>query len=79
MEDEAGLARWLKRHGAALFESELGGWYTDPALWPKDRSLKQFKAWCDFELHSLVIDLGQDELVDDDDEFDDDGEDTFRP
>jgi hypothetical protein len=34
------LARWLARHHEELFEEELKGLYTDPALWPRDRSLE---------------------------------------
>ena len=40
VEDQDELAGWLARHHEELFEEELNGWYTDPALWPRDRSLK---------------------------------------
>jgi hypothetical protein len=40
IEDEEELRRWLARHHKLLFEEELSGWYTDPKLWPRDRSLK---------------------------------------
>lgn len=66
VEDERGLARWLARHHKELFEGELSGWYTDPKLWPKDRSLKVLQEWCSFELHSVVIDVGDTPLEDDD-------------
>jgi hypothetical protein len=62
-EDE--LARWLARHHQELFEEELNGWYTDPALWPRDRSLEMFKEWCSFELHTVVTDTGESPLEDD--------------
>ncbi len=39
-----------------LFEMELSSWYDDPALWPKDRSLKTFWEWFDVEIHSMVLD-----------------------
>jgi hypothetical protein len=54
VEDEDELAEWLDRHHEALFEEELNGWYTDPMLWPRDRSLKMLKQWCTFELHTVV-------------------------
>ncbi|HEX6207077.1 MAG TPA: hypothetical protein VF058_01845 [Actinomycetota bacterium] len=39
VEDEDEPAEWLVRHHEELFEAELNGWYTDPALWPgTDRS-----------------------------------------
>jgi hypothetical protein len=69
VEDEAGLARWLARNHRRLFEAELEGWYTDPALWPRDRSLKMLKRWCSLELHTLVVDAGGPPL--EDDEFED--------
>src|SRR6266498_2513444 len=52
VEDEDELAEWLARHHEALFEEELRGWYTDPALWPRDRSLKMLEEWCSFDLHT---------------------------
>jgi len=66
VEDEDELARWLGQHHKELFEEELNGWYTDPALWPRDRSLKTFKEWCSFELHTVVVDAGSSPLEDDD-------------
>lgn len=69
VEDEDELARWLARHHEELFEEELKGWYTDPALWPRDRSLKMLQEWCSFELHTVVVDTGASPLQDD--EFED--------
>ncbi len=66
VEDERELAGWLRRHHEELFEQELNGWYTDPALWPRDRSLEMLKEWCWFELHSVVVDTGASLLQDDD-------------
>lgn len=66
VEDHDGLSRWLARHHKGLFEDELKGWYTDPALWPRDRSLKKLKEWCSFELNTVVVDTGTSPLEDDD-------------
>ena len=55
----------MARHHQELFEEELNGWYTDPALWPRDRSLKVLREWCSFELHSVVVDMGRSALEDD--------------
>jgi hypothetical protein len=65
VEDEDELARWLARHHEELFEEELQGWYTDPELWPRDRSLKTLQTWCSFELHTVVVDTGESPLEDD--------------
>ena len=48
-----------------LFEEELNGWYTDPALWPRDRSLTTLREWCSSELHTIVVDAGESPLEDD--------------
>ena len=44
-------------------------WYTDPALWPRDRSQRTLQEWCSFELHTVVVDTGGSPL--EDDEFED--------
>ncbi len=66
IEDEEELRRWLARHHKLLFEEELSGWYTDPKLWPRDRSLKVLQKWCSFELHTVVVDVGASPLEDED-------------
>jgi hypothetical protein len=65
VEDEDELAEWLARHHEKLFEEELKGWYTDPALWPRDQSLEMLQEWCSFELHTVVVDTGESSLEDD--------------
>ena len=64
-ENEEELNKWLELNYDILFEEELNGWYTDPALWPKGRSLHLFKKWCSFELHTMVFDTGGSPLEDD--------------
>jgi hypothetical protein len=41
---------------------------TDEAVWPKGRDFAMFKDWFAVELHSLVEDLCDFEIVDEDDE-----------
>jgi len=65
VEDQEELSEWLEQNHAALFEEELGGWYTDPVLWPRDRSLEMFKAWCSPQLHTVIVDTGGTRLRDD--------------
>jgi hypothetical protein len=66
VQDEDELAEWLARHREELFQEELKGWYTDPGLWPRDRSLEMLQEWCSFELHTVVVDTGESPLEDDD-------------
>jgi hypothetical protein len=65
-EDVSELDDWLADHHEELFEAELEGWYTDPALWPRDPSLNTLREWCAFELHTVVVDIGDSPLEDDD-------------
>ena len=54
----------LERVHPTIFENELYGWHTDEAAWPKDVAM--FKAWFEIELHSVVEDLCDYEIVDED-------------
>lgn len=49
-----------------LFEEVLSGWWTVEEDWPINRTLKMFKEWFDFSAHSLLIDLVDAPLHDDD-------------
>jgi len=59
------IEAWLKANHQVLFERELDGWYSDPALWPKNRSYKQFKKWFIPECHSVIEDTLEEPIVDD--------------
>lgn len=65
VEDKDELAAWLTQCHTQLFEEELEGWYADPALWPKDRSLERLQEWCSLELHTIVLVTGGSPLEDD--------------
>ncbi|AJK50737.1 hypothetical protein [Burkholderia plantarii] len=54
--------RWIQRNWKLLFERMLEGWYADPALWRRNRTLKMFREWCEIRIHSLVLDCGDTEL-----------------
>jgi hypothetical protein len=63
-DDEDELAGWLASHHQALSEHELNGWYPDPALWPRDRSLTTLEEWFSSELYTVVVDTGASPLED---------------
>ena len=46
-----------------IFEVELEGWWTDPADWPQKMTLKMFHEWFDAELHSMIIDTANEDLM----------------
>lgn len=49
-----------------IFEMELFGWWTDEADWPRNRNLKIFHQWFDLELYTVIEDLVDEPLLDDD-------------
>jgi hypothetical protein len=51
-----------------IFEYELWNWHTDPSDWPKNRTFEVFMEWFHVEFHSVVEDLCDDEIVDEDGE-----------
>jgi hypothetical protein len=65
VESEDELARWLISNHREMFEQELHGWYTDPELWPRNRSLEMLQEWCSLELHTVVVDTGESPIEDD--------------
>lgn len=50
------LRKWVKANFRPLFESELGGWYVDPDLWPRKLTLKLFDEWFTVECHTMIFD-----------------------
>ena len=49
-----------------IFERELDGWWTDETDWPQERNLEMFTQWFDVEFHSIVEDLVDAPLIDED-------------
>jgi hypothetical protein len=67
-EDDDEAWEVLQNVHTAIFENELHGWHTDETAWPRRRNFAMFKAWFEVELHSVVEDLCDSEIVDEDDE-----------
>jgi hypothetical protein len=55
VEDQGELAKWIAHHHQEVFENEVNGWCTDPALWPRYRSLRTLQEWRS-RLHTVVAD-----------------------
>lgn len=66
-EGKAEPESYVRRHFKAMFEEELNSWYTDPHLWPKDRSFKTFKKFFTAQVSTVVFDLGKEMIVREDD------------
>lgn len=54
----------LGQHFDLLFEEELTGWWLAKDNWPKSRSLELFNRWFDVSFHSVVVDLEDAPLLD---------------
>ncbi|MGE3062726.1 MAG: hypothetical protein AB7T10_03750 [bacterium] len=55
-DDNEKYEKFLKKHCIEIFNNELGGWYTDPDMWPKNRSWKEFQEWFEYEIQTMVCD-----------------------
>ena len=65
-DNDAGEGKVLKQYYDIIFEEQLSGWWLDEKDWPKDRTFKMFKEWFDVEFHSVVEDLVDELLVEED-------------
>lgn len=65
-DDDNERLRILKEFYVLIFEHELSGWWTVESDWPKDRSYKTFTDWFDVQFYSVVHDLVDAPLLDDD-------------
>ena len=63
-DDDSQRDRILKKVFKDIFEEQLDGWWTDEKDWPVKRDMRTFKQWFDVEFHSVVIDLVDDVLID---------------
>lgn len=66
-EDDNQADAVLKKVYAEVFEDQLFGWDTEESCWPAKRTFAMFKRWFHVELHSVVEDLCETEIVDEDD------------
>lgn len=73
VDDEDELREVLELAWARIFENELYGWHTVEEDWPKNRTQEMFLEWFTIEFHSMVEDLCDGPIVDED--FDDEDED----
>ncbi|MDB2687205.1 hypothetical protein N9Y42_08325 [Mariniblastus sp.] len=54
-------------HGyETIFEAELFAWYTEPTSWPANRSFAVFQDWFELTFVSLIHDLCEGPILDDD-------------
>jgi hypothetical protein len=60
--EEEDLLEWIEDNYATLFESQLSAFTEDESAWPERRDLKTFREWFRIDLHSVVVDVGDDDI-----------------
>jgi hypothetical protein len=61
-EDEAEVVEWIEDNYEWLFEFQLASWTGDELAWPANRTLKMFREWFRLDIHSVVVDVGEDDI-----------------
>jgi hypothetical protein len=59
---EEDIQEWVEDNAQWLFEFQLAAWTDDESSWPATRDLKTFREWFTVEVHSVVIDAGEDDI-----------------
>ena len=59
---EEDLQEWVEDNYAWIFEFQLSAWTEDESLWPAGRDLKTFREWFRIDIHSVVVDVAEDEI-----------------
>ena len=62
MEFEEDAQEWIEENASWIFEFQLSAWTEDESAWPAVRDLKTFREWFAVDLHSVVVDMGDDEI-----------------
>ena len=59
---EEDVQEWVEENVAWLFEFQLAAWTDDESTWPPTRDLKTFRQWFRVDVHSVVVDVGEDDI-----------------
>ena len=59
---EEDILEWVEENASWLFEFQLASWTDDESAWPADRDLKMFREWFRVDIHSVVVDAGEDDI-----------------
>jgi hypothetical protein len=62
LELEEDLQEWVEENAPWLFEFQLSAWTEDQAVWPPTRDLRAFREWFRVDVHSVVVDVAEDEI-----------------
>jgi hypothetical protein len=59
---EESLQEWVEENATWLFEFQLAAWTEDESRWPAVRDLQAFRAWFRVDVHSVVVDVADDDI-----------------
>jgi len=59
---EEDLQEWVEENATWLFEWQLAAWTEDESAWPATRDLKAFREWFRIDVHSVVVDVPDDDI-----------------
>src|SRR5579871_809787 len=59
---EEDVLEWVEDNASWLFEFQLASWTDDESSWPAERDLKTFRKWFRLDIHSVVVDAGDDDI-----------------
>jgi hypothetical protein len=59
---EEDVQEWVEENAGWLFEFQLSAWTEDESAWPANRDLKTFREWFRVDVHSVVVDVGEDDI-----------------
>src|SRR5437764_7209672 len=59
---EEDVLEWVEENADWLFEFQLDAWTDDRSVWPATRDLKTFREWFSIDIHSVVVDVSDDEI-----------------
>jgi hypothetical protein len=59
---EEDILEWVEENASWLFEFQLASWTDDESAWPPDRDIKMFREWFRVDIHSVVVDVGEDDI-----------------
>jgi len=62
LELEEDLQEWLEENASWIFEFQLSAWTDDETSWPAKRDLRTFRDWFRVDIHSVVVDVAEDEI-----------------
>jgi hypothetical protein len=59
---EEDVQEWVEENAVWIFELQLSNWTETESTWPPARDLKAFREWFRIDIHSLVVDVADDDI-----------------